>query len=66
MTRPKTLTRRYLLAGTAVAAAAATQLGKTASAQQVVGRTTAPDLSGRSVLITGTSSGFGRSCSGSD
>ena len=60
MNQPSTLTRRHLLAGTAVVAAAATQLGKAASAQQAADRTTAPDLSGRSVLITGTSSGFGR------
>jgi NAD(P)-dependent dehydrogenase (short-subunit alcohol dehydrogenase family) len=49
------LTRRRLLAGTAAVAGAA------AAAPHVIGAATAkPDLTGKSIIITGTSSGFGR------
>lgn len=51
------LTRRSLLAG----AAATTVLAATASrAQSDLIAAAAPDLAGKSILITGTSSGFGR------
>ena len=48
--------RRQLLTASAMLAAAA----PTMSAQQAVGASAAPDLSGKTILITGTSSGFGR------
>ena len=47
------VTRRQLLGGTLAAAAAAPALAQNAAAPP------APDLKGRSILITGTSSGFG-------
>jgi NAD(P)-dependent dehydrogenase (short-subunit alcohol dehydrogenase family) len=50
------LTRRSLLAG----AAATTVLAATASRAQSDAVTSMPDLAGKSVLITGCSSGFGR------
>ena len=51
------LTRRSLLAG----AAATTVLAATASrAQSDMIAAAAPDLAGKAILITGTSSGFGR------
>ncbi|MDZ7627599.1 MAG: SDR family oxidoreductase [Parvularculaceae bacterium] len=52
MTGLKSIDRRMLLAGAAGLAAASTASAETLPA--------APDLSGRSVLITGASSGFGR------
>jgi len=48
-----TVSRREMLAGTVAIAA-------TATSSTVAAATTAPDLSGKSILITGTSSGFGR------
>ena len=50
------ITRRALLAGTGAAATAAL----VAAPSRLVMAATPPDLSGRSILITGTSSGFGR------
>ncbi|MEL7453710.1 MAG: SDR family oxidoreductase [Pseudomonadota bacterium] len=56
MSDPFTLDRRQMLAlGAGVAAAA----GQAASAQGA-GAADAPDLSGKSILVTGSSSGFGR------
>lgn len=52
MSRLDSINRRMLLAGAAGIAAASTARAETAPA--------APDLSGKSVLITGASSGFGR------
>ncbi|MGP1354671.1 MAG: SDR family NAD(P)-dependent oxidoreductase [Parasphingopyxis sp.] len=49
------ISRRHLLAGTAAVAALSTMPASTPSFAQ-----TPPDLSGKSVLITGSSSGFGR------
>ena len=51
------LDRRQLLALGAGAAAVASQ---TACAQSATGASEAPDLSGKSILVTGSSSGFGR------
>lgn len=50
------ISRRHLLAGTAAVAALSAMPASTPSFAQ----TTMPDLSGKSILITGTSSGFGR------
>ena len=59
------LTRRSLLAGTAVAAAAPSLLSRTAAAapaatQEAGAEAARIDLTGRTVLITGSPSGFGR------
>ncbi|QLC21799.1 SDR family NAD(P)-dependent oxidoreductase [Parasphingopyxis sp. CP4] len=50
------INRRHLLAGTAAVAA----LSAIPATKEVFAQTATPDLSGKSVLITGTSSGFGR------
>ncbi len=50
------ITRRALLAG----AGAAATVALTATPSSLTMASTPPDLSGRSILITGTSSGFGR------
>ena len=55
MSNPSDLNRRQLMASAALAVGAAT--ANSASAQAF---DAAPDLSGKSVLITGSSSGFGR------
>ena len=55
MKNPANINRRQLMAGAALAASAAA--ASTASAQTF---DAAPDLAGKSVLITGSSSGFGR------
>ena len=55
MSEKVSIDRRALLAGTATLVAA-----EAARAAQAEGSAAAPDLSGRSVLITGASSGFGR------
>lgn len=60
MTRSDAITRRRLLTGTAVAAATLPLVGRHAFAAAQVAEGMAPDLTGRTVLITGCSSGFGR------
>ncbi|MEO1167380.1 MAG: SDR family NAD(P)-dependent oxidoreductase [Pseudomonadota bacterium] len=50
------ISRRHLLAGTAAVAA----LSAIPAATPGIAQTTTPDLSGKSILITGASSGFGR------
>ncbi|MEM8697299.1 MAG: SDR family oxidoreductase [Pseudomonadota bacterium] len=50
------ISRRHLLAGTAAVAALSAMPASTPGFAQA----TTPDLSGKSILITGTSSGFGR------
>ena len=55
MKNPANINRRQLMAGAALAASAAA--ASTASGQTF---DAAPDLAGKSVLITGSSSGFGR------
>lgn len=57
MTEPTTLDRRQMLALGVGAAAMASQA---ASAQPAGASAEAPDLSGKSILVTGASSGFGR------
>ncbi|MEM6610571.1 MAG: SDR family NAD(P)-dependent oxidoreductase [Pseudomonadota bacterium] len=57
MSNSLNLDRRQLLALGAGAAAMASQ---TTSAQTATGASDAPDLSGKSILVTGSSSGFGR------
>ena len=56
MSKLPEMSRRQLMAGAALAASAAAAAGP-ASAQSF---NAAPDLSGKSILITGSSSGFGR------
>lgn len=57
MSDPTKIDRRQMLALGAGAAALASQA---ACAQTVAAATDGPDLSGRSILVTGSSSGFGR------
>jgi len=56
MTTPTQFNRRQLMAGTAVLATTAS----VASASAQTGTESEPDLMGKSILITGCSSGFGR------
>ncbi|WP_262694834.1 SDR family NAD(P)-dependent oxidoreductase [Kordiimonas aquimaris] len=56
MSKGFALTRRQLMAGTAAVAATASFSKAQAQASGLIG----PDLTGKSVLITGSSSGFGR------
>jgi NAD(P)-dependent dehydrogenase (short-subunit alcohol dehydrogenase family) len=58
MTHPITLDRRKLLMGTAMATTLLA--GACANAQEAATVTESPDLTGTSILITGSSSGFGR------
>ena len=58
MTKRFEMNRRKLLAGTALLTAALPTVQAAAKAMQGSGET--PDLSGKSILITGSSSGFGR------
>ena len=59
MSDPVTLDRRQMLALGAGAAAIASQAACAQSGVEI-GEAAAPDLSGKSILITGASSGFGR------
>ncbi|MCE7998206.1 MAG: SDR family oxidoreductase [Rhodobiaceae bacterium] len=55
MTDKLNINRRHLIAGAGIAATAAV-----AAKAQAQGEASQPDLGGKSILITGTSSGFGR------